>query len=126
MVVTIRTPRVHSKALRRSPTDTHVINEPHQLGEVLWYLETRWLMHRTRVASSTLHIRFQDKQTESTRKARNASLLDPLCEIYAPPRFELSLFSVSRCDAQSCRILSFFRSTAEPAFFFLGSLFGEG
>ena len=31
MVVTIRTPRVHSKALRRSPADSHVINEPHQL-----------------------------------------------------------------------------------------------
>ena len=60
MVVTIRTPRVHSKALRRSPADTHVINEPHQLGEVLWYLETRWLMHGTRVASSTLRIRCQD------------------------------------------------------------------
>ena len=31
MVVTIRTPRVHSKALRRSPADSHVINESHQL-----------------------------------------------------------------------------------------------
>ena len=67
MVVTIRTPRVHSKALRRSPADSHwdrYVNgwstNHISLGEVLWNLETRWLMHKTRVASSTMHIRFQD------------------------------------------------------------------
>ena len=67
MVVTIRTPRVHSKALRRSPADSpwdRYVNgwstNHISLGEVLWNLETRWLMHKTRVASSTMHIRFQD------------------------------------------------------------------
>ena len=60
MVVTIRTPRVHSKALRRSPADSHVINEPHQLRRGALELGNSLKDVRTRVASSTLHISLQD------------------------------------------------------------------
>ena len=60
MVVTIRTPRVHSKALRRSPADSHVINEPHQLRRGALELGNSLKDARTRVASSTLHISLQD------------------------------------------------------------------
>ena len=52
----VSTPRLCAEAPLILTWSTNHIS----LGEVLWNLETRWLMHRTRVASSTMHIRFQD------------------------------------------------------------------